>query len=298
MIAVRSTIVNIHRALCSNAFVCCIAAVALMLFSNTIGYDPDTLDPLTIFSVLMRSEIINQDVHYCSFQVFTASSPMWLIMFTPVLSAFAYVPIFCDERQSQLSRLLIARQGKLRYAVSHVGGTMLTGGLTMLCGFALFGLAVSVLFPSLHNFNAASVSEFLEEQAWRYPKYLAERIREGHLVPAILLKCAEMFLYGAVSALPALVCAAFTRNKYTVLCLPFFAAYSWTQLNTRLSAKNIISDSEHPRFTQFLNISSANALLVSLERDTAQVLLLHGSFSLLLILIYLFIMQRRWDCGT
>ncbi|MBQ8922130.1 MAG: hypothetical protein IJ060_08230 [Oscillospiraceae bacterium] len=294
----RSIGVNLRRAVCSAGFLCCVLAVFVMCFANVIGTDPTTLDRLTIPAALMRPELIRQDVHYCAFQVFTAGSPVWVTMFTPVLAAFAYVPLLCDERRSQLGRLLIARQGKLRYALSHVCGAALTGGLTMLCGFALFGIAAAVLFPSLQSYDSASVSAFLEEQGWRYPQGIAAGIRAGHFAPAILLKCAEMFLYGVISALPALLCAAFTLNKYTVLCLPFFAAYSWTQLNARLTAKIAFSGGEYPKFGQFLSRSTPNALLTALERDTAQILLLHGGFALLLILIFTVLMQRRRDCGA
>lgn len=290
--------VNLRRAICSVRFLCCVFAVFVMWFTNVIGTDHQTMDKLTIPAVLLRPELIRQDVHYCAFQVFTAGSPMWVSMFTPVLAAFAYVPLLCDERRSQLSRLLITRQGKLRYAFGHVCGAMLTGGMTMLCGYTLFGGVVAVLFPSLHEYDSATVSAFLEEKLWQYPQSFSENLHAGQFAPVIFIKCIEMFLYGAFSSIPALICSAFTHNKYTVLCMPFFASYSWNQLNTRLTAKIVLSDMVHQGLGRFLIISMPSAMLSSLENMAAQILILHGSFTLLLIIIFIIITERRRDCGA
>ncbi len=294
----RSIGVDLRRAVFSVGFLCCVLGVFLMCFANTVGFDPQTMDPLTIHAALMRPDLVKQDVHYCAFYVFTAGSPLWVTMFMPVLAAFAYVPLLCDERRTQLSRLLIARQGKLRYTAAHIFGAMLTGGLTMLCGFALFGIADVILFPSLQSYDSAAISSFLEEQSAGYPEIIAEKICAGAFTPAILLKCSEMFLFGAVSALPALACAAITQNKYTVLCLPFFAAYSWNQLITRLSARAFMQPETNMNWLRFLAVCPTNSVLSVFEHSTAEILALHGGIALLMMFLFIGIMQRRRDCGT
>lgn len=294
----RAVLSDTKRALCSAGFVCCVLAVFVMCFTNKIGVDPRTMDALTIPAVLSRPELIKQDVHYCAFQVFTAGSPLWVTMFTPVLAAFAYVPLLCDERRSGFGRMLIARLGKTGYAAGHAISAMLTGGITMLAGFLLFGIAVYLLFPSLQSYGAEQASAFLAEQAYRYLPAVSGQMSAGSFAPVLLMKFAEMFLFGAFSALPALFCTAFTQNKYTVLCLPFFAAYVWSQLHARLSAKFARSASEHMTFLRFLDISRTDAMLSAAERHTLQILLLHGGTALLLILGFCILMQRRRDCGA
>lgn len=63
-----------------------------------------------------------------------------------------------------------------------------------------------------------------------------------------------MFLYGAVCAAPAIMFTGFIRNKYLVLCIPFFIKYAVSQTCIKLQSQ-AVSDYNNVD-TEMLKISS------------------------------------------
>ena len=107
-------------------------------------------------------------------------------MFIPILAAFPFIPVFCDERSGGNGRFVISREGKISYIISKYFAAIISGGFGVLLGYVLF------LLIAFFGFSKG-------DEAW--------------VVPAIK-QMGGMFIYGGVMSLPALAIAGFVRNNY------------------------------------------------------------------------------------
>lgn len=109
-----------------------------------------------------------------------------------------------------------------------------------------------------------------------------------------------MFLYGAVCAAPAIMFTGFIRNKYLVLCIPFFIKYAVSQTCIKLQSQ-AVSDYNNVD-TEMLKISSifnpdALSYLSDFGNDKKLVLIYNGVLLFSAAVIYLITQSRRLDSG-
>lgn len=109
-----------------------------------------------------------------------------------------------------------------------------------------------------------------------------------------------MFAFGAVSAIPAFFLTGFMKNKYLIICIPFFVKYALMQSNGILSAQ-AFSNYENPntKLLKILSITDTNALgnLFDYSADIKYILLFNGIVLCAAYFIYCFLMNRRLDYG-
>lgn len=294
--------VNLRRTLGSNTFWYCVLASFALCFTAVIVKDPKNQDDLMILQLLFRREMIMTDFKLNAWNVFcSAGCGTWFAMFTPILSAFPFVPTIINNRITQSARFTISRIGKRRYQVGNICTTFLCGGLGVALGYALFGIVVWLLFPSINAYSEQEVAIFLESLTWEKPAWYADAFAKQQYLLPIIVQLGQMFLYSGCNSLLALLFSAFVKNPYIVLCMPFFIFYGWSQINMRLSLK-AYADFENinqslSKFTTMTN-PVALASLINYSNDyQALVLGIDLGFALLLCVAYYLIANRRVDCG-
>lgn len=281
---------NLRQTMGSSTFWYCVLAVFALCFTAAVTTDPKTDDELMVLQVLFRQELLEQNVDLNAYSVFCSSGGTWIAMFVPILSAFPFVPTFINNRITQNVRFTVSRIGKRCYQLGNIFSTFLTGGMTVMSGYALFGIALWILFPSLSDYSAQSATSYLEIQAWGKPEWYMSALTAQHFLLPIIVQLLQMFLYAGCSALLALAFATFVKNSYVVLCMPFFLTYGWAQINTRLSIW---------AYADFANLTQPFALLSLMEygEDLPVLLCIQLGFALLLCGIFYLIMNRSVDCG-
>lgn len=292
--------VSLRRTLGSAAFWYCVLAAAVLYFTAIIGYDFETGDDLMIAQLLFRSGDVRNNAAYSAFGVFVSGRNTGLALFVPVIAAFPYVTLLCNERASQSARLAIIRAGKPQYTLGSVFGAAVSGGLTMLFGYALFGIAVWLLFPHLSDYPLEHAAGFIGTLIWSQPQWFAEAAANGNLLLPALSRLTEVFLWGALYSLPALALSAFVRNPYVVICVPFFLTYVHHRVTLSLTAL-VYSDFEHINepLARALALTSPAAIerLFSYGKDAPLVLTVHLAFGCVLGSVCCIIMNGRTDCG-
>lgn len=292
--------VNLRRTMGSSTFWYCVLAAFALCFTAVVAQDLKNNDDLMVLQVLFRREMIEQHTDLNAWSVFCSAGGTWFAMFAPILSAFPFVPAIINNRITQSARFTISRIGKRRYQLGNICTTFLSGGMAVVLGYALFGIVVWLLFPSIGDYPEQAAASYLEMLTWGKPAWYANALSEQQYCLPILLQLGQMFLYSGCGSLLALVFAAFVKNPYIVLCMPFFLTYGWTQINARLSTMAYADfENMNQSLGRFASLTNPRAfsMLLGYGTDLPLVLSIHLGFALLLCTVYYLITNRRVDCG-
>lgn len=294
---IRNIKTNLYKIITGYGFYVCIIFTAVLCFSANIYEDPMNGDKYSAFMALTSfdRDFMLGDTSFCSFEVMRKGTGGWLPLFIPLISAFAFIPLVCDEYEAKSARFEIFRSSKLCYNLSKFITACLCGGFAVMLGFGLFTLADYALFPNINEYGAELKRTYDEMLFYIYPN-----VTQSGYGFSIIKKMGEMFLYGAVCAAPAIMFTSFIRNKYLVLCIPFFIKYSIDQTCIRLQSQ---ASADYTKVDmKMLKISSiadpdALSYLSEFGSDKALVLNLNGALLFTAAAIYLMIQSRRLDSG-
>lgn len=297
MKTLRLMIVNLRKVLTSVGFYACVLLTVLLCFTAQAYHDIAENKNYSVIGVLLeftREEMLT-DSQFSAYQILSSVSSGWLSLFIPIIAAFPLMPLICDERESKCVRYSAFRSSKFSFNTGSFLTAMISGGLAVLCGFVLFAVFVYMLFPNISEY----APELKESAEWwmsgTYP--LFEKYGYSYM---IALDCLEMFLYGAVSAIPALIMTAFMKNKYLVLCIPFFLKYSAMQLHTGILKKIIYNvENVNQKIFDILSATEPDAMgdIFSYGETMWRNVLFHAVLLIAAFALYYVVMNRRVDCG-
>lgn len=237
-------------------------------------------------------EAMLQNSAFCSIQIIANITGSWLSMFVPVIAAFAFIPIVCEERDSRAVRNAVFRSSRSGFYASRFAVTCLSGGLAVLLGFFLFAGFVCLAFPAMNQYSPEmqeqiSISLGYSETGFSNPDFfwLAGR------------RFLPIFLYGCVFASPAALLTSIMKNKYLILCIPVFVKYACTQTCEKLLSQAIGDNFDIHRI-QLIRILSPDSISNAFQMGHAPyILLYHFGLVTVFFVLYMLISNRRLDCG-
>jgi len=289
--------VNLIKVLTSTGFYACVLLMLVLCFTARAYDDIAENKSYSVIGVLAefsREEMLANS-SFSAYQILSCVSSGWLSLFIPIIAAFPLMPLICDGRESKSVRYSAFRSTKFSFSTGNFLTAMISGGLALLCGFALFAVSVYTLFPNISEYSP----ELIESAEWwisgTYP--LFSRLGYPYL---IALDCLEMFLYGALSAIPALIMTAFMKNKYLVLCIPFFLKYTAMQLHTGIMRKAVYNiENVDQKFLDILSITELDAMgdIFSYGETMWKNVLFHAVLLIAAFMLYIIVMNRRVDFG-
>ena len=129
----------------------------------------------------------------------------YLAMFVPVLSALPFIVFQQAEKSGRYQRFYMFRSTSSRqyYGKKWLFG-MVTGGLVLLFGVILFELS----FIAMDYYISGTITAGKSVEQLFYMQYYA-----------------GIFVYGAVSAIPAMLISFLCCNLYFIVCIPFIAVF-------------------------------------------------------------------------
>lgn len=288
--------VNLKMVFTNYGFYLCMVFTVILCMCASIYYDGMKNEMYSIIKSLKEfdREFMLNDTSFCSYQVIDRGSGSWLSMFVPIISAFAFVPMVCDEAESKMIRNSVFRSSKLTFHTSKFVTACLSGGLAVMLGFAVFAIIVSFTFPNIDQYSSELQEHMNMNLSYSFPK-----LAQHGYGAVISVKFLEMFIYGTVSAAPAIMLTSFIKNKYLVMCIPFFFKYAITQTCVKLNSK-AWSNFENPneRLGKIVNIIAPDSVVSLFQYTEKNYILI---YNLLLItvafIVYIIIQKRRLDCG-
>ena len=261
---------------------CVVMTTLLFIFADAYT-DEITKEHFSVIRALtdMKYEERIQHSELCNLVLMYNSRGHWFTLFVPIIAAFCYVPMFTAEREGRAVRYEISRTSRVGFFTAEFFTGIILGGIAVTIGYLFFGLFAMNAFPSVSEMTAdIGMLQNLEQEQF------------------ILKMAFQVFLYGVYWSIPAMFCTSFLRNKYLIMCIPFFVKYVWTQIYKKI-ADNAMNpnefDIEKIRLAERIN---PEGILWIYDGTKLDVILLFGISAASLFAAYLIIVLKRDDCGA
>lgn len=280
---------DLEKSTINIGFVCAVILTTMLCFTANVYRDISIDKNYSVYEALLTidNRIIQNNYDFASISVFKKALTGYISMFLPIIVAFPFMVSFCAERNNGLMRLAISRTGRYRYYFSKFFSSILSGGLAVMLGVAVFGIFVWFLFPSLSSYNLST-----EQLNWLIP---------GGMVITILRMLLAAFLCGVIGALPSFFISSFCKNPYIITCLPFMLNYVRdTALNK--AATNYLNAVDYEKYNKLLPFYSNSISKISdysgLNSVMKTTILVNGISLLIALFGFIIIMNLRFDKGS
>lgn len=286
---------DFHKIVTGYGMYLCVLFTIILCFGTSIHIDMMNNDQYSVIRSLISfdREFMLSSYDFISINVALKGAGSWLSMFIPIISAFAYIPLVCDESESKSIRNAVFRSSKLKFYLSRFITAVLSGGFAVMIGYMVFCGMVFILFPGIGEFPAETREFYIQYLSGVYPS-----TADFGIGSALLIKFAEIFVYGAIAAIPAILLTAVSKNKYVVLCIPFFIKYALTQTSVKLIAQAYSNgEGVGGRLTEISNMINLDYVLQIYEMKSYRLILLYIIVAISTLTLYMFIQLRRFDSG-
>ena len=273
----------------------CVLFTIILCFGTSIHIDMMNNDQYSVIRSLITfdREFMLSSYDFISINVALKGAGSWLSMFIPIISAFAYIPLVCDESESKSIRNAVFRSSKLKFYLLRFITAVLSGGFAVMIGYMVFCGMVFILFPGIGEFPAETREFYIQYLSDVYPS-----TADFGIGSALVIKFAEIFVYGAIAAIPAILLTAVSKNKYVVLCIPFFIKYALTQTSVKLIAQAYSNgEGVGGKLTDISNVINLDYVLQIYEMKGYKLIAVYIIVAISTLTLYLFIQLRRFDSG-
>lgn len=161
--------------------------------------------------------------------------------------------------------------------------SIIQGGLAVLLAYIMFAVVVFIAFPSLRSYPLSS-----EELKVYTVAFVTKRLSIIGL---------GMFLYGAVSTIPAFLMSSFVKNRYIITCVPFLLVYLYSTSLTK-----VIYEASERNQQKLVDLATALkpeqvASLHYADAIAKNAVLFNLGFVVIGFLLFVIVMNGRGDLG-
>lgn len=294
----RNMKVDCKKILMGYGFYLSVLFTVVLCLSSPIFTDELKNETYSVVDVLQRFDrsFMLEHVEMNRLRVSMRGNGGWLSLFIPIIAGFSFVPMLCDEYHAGAVRNAVFRSSIFCYYTDKFVMSCISGGAAVMLGYGIYVCIVYVMFPGADLYSGELQSLMHEELSSMYP--LSAALGEKGVV---FLKLGEVFLYGLISALPAIFLSSWTKNKYLVLCIPLFIQYGITQICTkmRFTAMDDIEQIQEG-LVRLVNVVQPDSIadLAQYASDAKFIALYHLLWMLVLYVGYMLIVRRRVDYGA
>lgn len=279
---IKSLKCDFQKTLISAGFLAAILVTFLLCFTEEVYVDTSDMRKFSALEALFKFDrsFMESKSSFCSLSVFKSALSGYSAMFLPILASFPFVFSQSAERNSGNIRFSIFRAKRLKYYFSKFLCGVISGGICVLLGVALFGIFSFFAFPRLEC----------------YPDLPLEFYAPDGIFAEIARKLLSAFIYGCVSTIPSFFLSSFCRNRYIILCVPFLMRF----MQDTTIKKIIVNTHDNNIYqTVFPFQCYAPSQIPYLEvgealYSTVAVLVISAA---LMLCGYIIIMERRTDKG-
>ena len=279
---------DLNKSIINIGFAGAVLLTTVLAFTSSAYTDLATDKSYSVFESLftLDKNILRTDPMLSSVLVFRNGLSGYIAMFLPIVVAFPFMVSFCAERNNGLMRFTISRTGKLRYYLSKFISALISGGLAVMLGIAVYGIACAALFQPLSQFDISTDQ--------------LQYIMQDSTGKTIIKMLAVAFAYGAVSTLPAFFLSSFCKNPYIITCLPFMLNYVLTTMLNRIIDANLFNDNfDFDRANAFYPSSVTNFLYIqSFDRSAKWITAVNCSGAIVTLLGFIIVMNLHKDKGV
>ncbi len=274
--------VELGKIMTNVAFYLCIASVVALLLAGELFVDATTGEEFNIVNLLMSdnaSELMEQHELHAT-DVIVRGVGGYLDMFTPIIVAVPFIMIVCGEKKNSNARFEIYRVGKNRFLFGKFLAAIVSGGLALMIGYMIFSGLIFAVLPG----KTGTLME-IQYNFWRetdsFHKWFFDSMGAGGMIG---LKFLRMFVYGAVSAVPAFGLSMFIKNRYIIISIPFMFFYLFDKFAVKQNIEMLLK-------SRVANISNA------LDPRVKDMALIFGIAIVVIVALCRVYLGRKCDCG-
>lgn len=206
---------DLYRAVTQVNFVVAVLLFGMLCFTAE-GYAEHGASMAVLeLALFHQPEEISNKFQLSNYSLFLSGIGAYNLMFSPIIAAIPSIPNFCRERRCGYARLVIPRCGITQRCLSLHLSALISGGLTILTGYGLYGLFCWFLFPD----PTEEMTQWLSAPAWS----------------GVLSQLAGAFFFGMVAVLLPILLSGVSKNTYFVLCASFALFYTYCNFLDTLS---------------------------------------------------------------
>lgn len=274
--------VSLRKFTASRGFWLCLIMTVVLLFAAYLHTDYNTMNRYSAVRALMdfSAEELAEEFEFCNISVVENARVGWFTMFSPILSAFCFVPLMTTEREENAVRFQIFRSSKPRYFIAEFFAGVISAGTATALGYAIFAAIAFPLFPGVSEMSDFAVL-MLEGTTFNFPKLLL-----------------GMWCCGAFWSIPAMLLTSVLRNKYLIMCIPFFVKYGLTQTYQKISQNIFAEELPDAKTLKLINAVNPDGIIQINEFNRISVIVLFSISALILFASFLIFSMKRGDCGA
>lgn len=279
---IKSLKCDFQKTLISAGFLAAILVTFLLCFTEDVYVDTSDMRKFSALEALFKFDrsFMESKSSFCSLSVFKSALSGYSAMFLPILASFPFVFSQSAERNSGNIRFSIFRAKRLKYYFSKFLCGVISGGICVLLGIALFGIFSFFAFPRLEC----------------YPDLPLEFYAPDGIFTEIARKLLSAFIYGCVSTIPSFFLSSFCRNRYIILCVPFL-----TRFMQDTATKKIIvgtyDNNVYQRVFPFQCYAPSQIPYLEAGPMLYSTIAVAAISAVLMLCGYIIIMERRTDKG-
>lgn len=216
----------------------------------------------------------------------------WTGIFIPFLTAFVYVPVFCDEYRSGCWRHNVERVGIKKYILSKLAVSVTVSFALIVLVYGIYGIICGIKFPGYLDYPEKMMN--LSRSSFNLFK---KHFGSESYVLFVLSRLFHSGLVTVVGGLLSLCLSALTMNKNASMALPVLVYFFFAQV-AKNCMYNISDNNEALR--KFIMLDNSHRFWgIELEYNyyvEKPLWTMYAYFAVVITLLcfaYYFIMKRR-----
>lgn len=224
----RALCIELEKVLGSPFTAIMIIAVAGTCMLSVAYTDVDARQ-ITVLGLFLQNntEILLSDVNMNSLEIWRKGFGMWTYILFPLFLTGGYIHMLSEERVYGGTLFYLIREGRIIYCMVKTVSAMVSGGVILLGGYAVYGLMVMMGFPGLSTYQSAEAAYYLEQAGIE------------NVILYIFSHCGWTFLYGMATGVFGYMVSVFFTEKYTLLCFPIMLSYIYSSVYSHIEQQMV-----------------------------------------------------------
>ncbi len=277
----REVAVSFKKTVTSWNFWLCVGATIVLLFMSQIYEDYDTKNRYSVINALFSFSAGEMKEHFelCSAFVISNARGSWFSLFVPIIAAFCFVPEMCAEREENALRFQVFRSSKTKWQLSTYLTGIISGGTAVTLGYVIFSGLAMLLFPGISEMDPSTL-DFMR----------------GSITDFYLLVL-DMWMFAIFWSIPSMFLTSFLRNKYLIMCIPFFLKYALAQLSSKILMDSWKGDYDPTLDALYRYIDPDGLMNLSITKYY-DILIMYGILLAVSLAAFMIIERKRGDFGA
>ena len=265
--------VECKKVILKGTFPAMALVVVLMCLFIPISRDDGSMTNCleVIFMMSYEEFVMSDSLRLASVMGYIISG--YFTMFAPMIVSLAILPILCGENESGMVRYILPRCGKKESVMGAFLASIFSGGLVIVIGYLLFFINTAT-----HSYFVMGIDGILMGE---------QEIQQ------MIINIIGVWGYGMICAVWTYLVSIFLRNRYLLACIPYIFLYLLDRMINSISYETLEDNLLKRWFVQSFGVGY---LFIDF-RYMFRIAMVYVVMSILIILLHLFVLQRRTDCG-